>query len=168
MTVQDKDPIAIVGVGCLFPEAASLEAFWGNVEGQAKNAHYLDMLAETGCTWVRFQFAWFSLQPEPDTDISTRLWAYDQIIDMARQRDLSVLVNVTHAPSGETSCAEIRCIANMSSTVKRCFWASAFEESRRIGRQNNAERVQAMRLVSTGYGRDVNCEGGAQSAKFTR
>ena len=73
-------------------------AFWGDLENDLTNQYYLNMLAETGCEWVRMQFTWLDLQPYPGSRIELRLPGYDRVINHANALGLKVLVNVSHAP----------------------------------------------------------------------
>lgn len=58
----------------------------------------MDLLAETGCSWVRLQFTWKDLEPTQGAMIEPRIWAYQRIIELAGARDIKVLVDVSHAP----------------------------------------------------------------------
>jgi polysaccharide biosynthesis protein PslG len=73
-------------------------AFWGDLANDATNEHYLDMLVETGCEWVRMQFTWLDLEPWAGASIQARLAGYQRVIDHANTRGIKVLVNVSHAP----------------------------------------------------------------------
>jgi polysaccharide biosynthesis protein PslG len=84
----DRDPVT-----CGFNYA-----FWGDLANDVTNQHYLDMLVETGCDWVRMQFTWYDLEPYQGAPLVPRLPGYKRVIDRANERGLNVLVNVSHAP----------------------------------------------------------------------
>lgn len=73
-------------------------AFWGDAAHDQENQDYMDLLKASGCEWVRVQFTWAGIEPDPDVPLEERIWAYDRIVNLARERDLKVLVNVNHPP----------------------------------------------------------------------
>lgn len=85
----DRDPVS-----CGFNYA-----FWGDLKNDLTNQHYLEMLADTGCEWVRMQFTWKDLQPLKGVRIDSRLPGYNRVVDRANDLGLKVLVNVSHAPA---------------------------------------------------------------------
>jgi polysaccharide biosynthesis protein PslG len=86
--LYDRDPVT-----CGFNYA-----FWGDLANDVTNQHYLDMLVDTGCDWVRMQFTWHDLEPYQGAPLVPRLPGYQRVIDGANERGLNVLVNVSHAP----------------------------------------------------------------------
>ncbi len=73
-------------------------AFWGDQPNDVTNRRYLEMLAETGCKWIRVQFTWMDLQPEQNAPLDARIGAYQRIVDLANELGIEVLVNISHAP----------------------------------------------------------------------
>lgn len=95
----NSPPIGPEPVGEPTPVGCGFNFFaWGKVEEQQLNVHYLDLAADSGCEWVRMQFLWSYLEPEPGYDVTRRIWAFDQAVDLARERGLRLLINVTHPP----------------------------------------------------------------------
>jgi polysaccharide biosynthesis protein PslG len=73
-------------------------SFWGNPHDDERNAHYLDMMAASGCAWVRMSFPWAELEPTPDAVLRHRLWPLRNAVDQAKSRGLRVLVTISTAP----------------------------------------------------------------------
>lgn len=73
-------------------------SFWGDAENDVTNQEYLDLMVTSGCEWIRVQFGWRAMEPDPDDGIEPYLWAYERIVDLAHERGLKILVNVTHPP----------------------------------------------------------------------
>ena len=100
-TFADRDA-PVVGPTGLYPEnklACGLNmAFWSHADQDEQNRQHLDLLADSGCTWVRLQFTWRGLQPEPNSEVEFFVWPYVHIVNIAKERDLKILVNVAHAP----------------------------------------------------------------------
>jgi hypothetical protein len=100
-TEQERDagplgPLPVgepTAVGCGFNYA-----WWGDAAHDVTNIAYMDLAKASGCTWIRLQFTWADLEPTQGAEIEPRLWAYARIIQLARERGLHLLVNVTHPP----------------------------------------------------------------------
>jgi hypothetical protein len=73
-------------------------AFWLDIERDALNAEYLDRASEAGCTWLRLQFNWSTMEPTRRSDLGAALWPYERIVSLARRRDLKLLVVLNHPP----------------------------------------------------------------------
>ncbi|CAN5602830.1 hypothetical protein BH23CHL2_BH23CHL2_36640 [soil metagenome] len=101
-TIVDRDAPPI-GPTTLYPEnrlACGLNmSFWSHADQDTQNREHLDLLVESGCSWVRLQFTWDGLQPEADSDVGFYVWPYLHIANIAKERDLKILVNVAHAPA---------------------------------------------------------------------
>ncbi|MEZ4568843.1 MAG: cellulase family glycosylhydrolase [Thermomicrobiales bacterium] len=99
ITARNAAPI---GPTALYPEnkvACGFNmSFWSHADQDQQNREHLKLLADSGCTWVRFQFTWDGLQPEADSDVEFYVWPYVHIVNIARERGLKVLINVAHAP----------------------------------------------------------------------
>ena len=96
----DAPPLGPLPVGEPSPVGCGFNFFaWGKVEEQELNVQYLDMAAASGCEWIRMQFLWSYFEPEPGYDITLRMWAADQVVNLARERDLKLLIDVTHVPA---------------------------------------------------------------------
>lgn len=74
-------------------------AFWSDDYNDDRNAYYLERASAAGCSWVRVQFNWESLQPAPDTELWQTAGPFVRMIDRAHQLELRVLVNVSHPPA---------------------------------------------------------------------
>ena len=74
-------------------------AYWSHADQDALNRAHLDLLVESGCTWVRMQFTWRELQPQADSDVEFYVWPYLHMVNIAKERGLNVLINIAHAPS---------------------------------------------------------------------
>ena len=101
-TAADRDA-PVIGPTALYPEnrlACGMNmAFWAHADQDTLNREHLDLLADSGCTWVRLQFTWEGLQPEAEANVDFYVWPYVHIVNIARERGLKVLVNVAHAPA---------------------------------------------------------------------
>ncbi len=101
-TVVDRDA-PVIGPTALYPEnrlACGLNmAFWAHADQDELNREHLDLLVDSGCTWVRLQFTWDGLQPNQDSDVEFYVWPYVHIANIAKERGLQVLVNIAHAPA---------------------------------------------------------------------
>jgi hypothetical protein len=72
--------------------------WWGDDANQHRNEQFLDMLRDSGCEWVRMQFAWSSIEPRPNEPLEWTLHPFHRVVDQAAARGLKVLVNISHAP----------------------------------------------------------------------
>lgn len=73
--------------------------FWTDNAHDPENVRYAKMAADSGCEWIRFQFAWSTMQPEAGADVSYYIWTYQRIIDIAKENKLKVLVDIAHPPA---------------------------------------------------------------------
>ncbi|RIK46112.1 MAG: hypothetical protein DCC58_04285 [Chloroflexi bacterium] len=100
-TPEDRDapPLGPLPVGDPTPVHCGFNfAYWSDLANDASNEFYLDLAKEAGCEWIRVQFTWKDIEPEQGIDISTRLFPYYRVIKHANDRQLKVLVNVSHPP----------------------------------------------------------------------
>lgn len=97
--VWDRDapaigPLAIgepTGVACGF-----VFSLWGNAWQDELNRRYLDTARDSGCGWVRMNFTWYEMQPEPDSRLL--IAPHWNVVDMANARGLKVMATVSAAP----------------------------------------------------------------------
>lgn len=73
--------------------------FWTDNAHDANNQRYIQLAADSGCEWIRLQFAWKTMEPEPGANITHYIWPYVRILDLAKQAGLKVLVDVASAPA---------------------------------------------------------------------
>jgi hypothetical protein len=97
-TDRDAPPIGPTALGSHPMGCGFNYLYWSDVANDVTNQIYLDLAKQSGCTWLRLQFSWSVWQPTPDTEIGTRSWPIDRIIQLAGERGLRLLVNTTHPP----------------------------------------------------------------------
>lgn len=100
-TAEESDAAPIGPQAVYPPRAVSCGfnfSFWGGDADQYRNEQFLDMARDSGCQWVRMQFAWDSIEPNPNDPIEWQLLPLKRVVDQANARGLKVLVNISHAP----------------------------------------------------------------------
>lgn len=96
---RDEPPIGPQALGA--PSALECGfnmAFFADAGREVLNQHYIDLAAQSGCEWLRLQFAWSDLEQYEGQPLAARLWPYVRIVSRARASGLRLLVNVTHPP----------------------------------------------------------------------
>ena len=107
MKVPSRSCRAWVGVAALAAVAilASLRvtASTFGINAHIPSAQILDKVSDSGVGWVRIDFIWPLVEPEPDVyDWSV----YDALLDRLETRDLRVYATVAATPSWATSGSE--------------------------------------------------------------
>lgn len=83
----------------------------------------LDRAAEAGVGWVRIDFVWAAIEPEPGIE---RWRAYDAIAAAARERGLAVLAILAYTPAWATDGAAISGVPRQVATWSDfCYRAAA-------------------------------------------
>jgi hypothetical protein len=96
---RDASRIGPLPVGEPTPVSCGFNfAFWGDEDAGTRDALYLDIAEDSGCTWLRIQLNWRTLQPRPGAAVDWRLWSLEAVIDAARARGMRLLINVSHPP----------------------------------------------------------------------
>jgi hypothetical protein len=97
----DRDE-PVIGPTALLPDRPLACGFnfapWLDSGNDFTNQVFLDIPRYSACNWVRVQFTWSDLQPTPDQVLEERIKPYDRLIEIASERGIRLLINVSHPP----------------------------------------------------------------------